>query len=89
MPTMRETQRTALLASLFDGRPPDDMDQATLTPSEVGHVFDVSARTVLEWVRLGLLTSYRTPGGRHRFRANDIRTAFEASITTTRPKGQP
>ncbi len=43
-----------------------------LTPSEVARLFRVDVKTVSRWARSGLVPSFRTPGGHHRFRQADI-----------------
>ena len=59
-----------------DDRPPD-LNEPVLRTDEVALLFQVSARTVSEWARRGLLPSIRTPGGHRRFQADAIRRALE------------
>jgi excisionase family DNA binding protein len=44
-----------------------------LTPAEVGRLFRVAPKTVTRWAKAGKLSSVRTLGGHHRYRANEIR----------------
>jgi predicted site-specific integrase-resolvase len=43
------------------------------TMSEITGMFRVTPRTVTRWVRSGRVTVIRLPGGRTRFRAEEIR----------------
>ena len=43
-----------------------------LTPNDVAHRFNVSLATVRRWANDGLVKSFRTPGGKLRFRPSDI-----------------
>ncbi|MDP9167488.1 MAG: helix-turn-helix domain-containing protein [Actinomycetota bacterium] len=43
-----------------------------LTQSEVADLFRVSAVTVGKWADDGLLPHFKTPGGRRRFRREDV-----------------
>jgi excisionase family DNA binding protein len=43
-----------------------------LTPGEVGTLFGVTPKTVTRWANSGKLSSIRTLGGHHRYRANEI-----------------
>jgi len=45
---------------------------APLTQSEVAEMFRVSAVTVGKWADDGLLPHFKTPGGRRRFRREDV-----------------
>jgi excisionase family DNA binding protein len=49
------------------------IDDELLTPAEVGRLFRVAPKTVTRWARAGKLSSVRTLGGHHRYRANEIR----------------
>ncbi len=51
-------------------------ERSYLTRAEVSRLFGVSASTVTRWARLGLLKAVRTPGGHHRFPAEETRRAF-------------
>jgi excisionase family DNA binding protein len=44
-----------------------------LTSAEVASLFGVDRRTVVLWAKRGRIPALRTPGGQHRFRADDIR----------------
>ena len=44
-----------------------------LTPSEVATLFRVEPKTVARWAEAGKLSTIRTLGGHHRYRANEIR----------------
>jgi excisionase family DNA binding protein len=44
-----------------------------LTSAEVASLFGVDRRTVVLWAKRGRLPALRTPGGQHRFRADEIR----------------
>jgi excisionase family DNA binding protein len=50
-----------------------------LTPAEVATLFRVTPKTVTRWALAGKLSSIRTLGGHHRYRASDIRRLFEPS----------
>lgn len=43
-----------------------------LTPGEVSRLFGVDPKTVLRWADAGKIPCFRTPGGHHRFRRDDI-----------------
>jgi len=49
-----------------------------LTRREVARLFGVSGSTVTRWARTGLLRAVRTPGGHHRFRADEMYRVVEA-----------
>jgi excisionase family DNA binding protein len=49
------------------------IDDELLTPAEVGRLFRVAPKTVTRWAKAGKLSSVRTLGGHHRYRANEIR----------------
>ncbi|MDQ6854815.1 MAG: helix-turn-helix domain-containing protein [Actinomycetota bacterium] len=51
--------------------------QALLTSAQVALLFGVDRRTVVRWAKRGRLPSLRTPGGQHRFRADEIRRVLE------------
>ncbi len=44
-----------------------------LTPTEVATLFRVDPKTVARWAEAGKLSTVRTLGGHHRYRANEIR----------------
>jgi excisionase family DNA binding protein len=51
-----------------------DEDEELLTSSELAKRLAVSTRTISRWVQEGRLrTEYTTPGGKHRFRWEDVR----------------
>jgi excisionase family DNA binding protein len=56
-----------------------------MTPSECARAFGVDVKTVGRWTKLGLLKSFRTPGGHRRFFASDVRALQEASEQQVRP----
>ena len=47
--------------------------QELLTSAEVASMFGVDRRTVVLWAKRGRIPALRTPGGQHRFRAEEIR----------------
>jgi excisionase family DNA binding protein len=53
--------------------PDDDL----LTSAEVATLFGVDRRTVVLWAKRGRIPALRTPGGQHRFRAEEIRGLLE------------
>jgi excisionase family DNA binding protein len=53
--------------------PDDDL----LTSAEVATLFGVDRRTVVLWAKRGRIPALRTPGGQHRFRADEIRGLLE------------
>jgi excisionase family DNA binding protein len=54
-------------------REPDFADDQVLRPAEVAELFEVTSRTVRRWADAGLLPSFRTVGGQHRFMWGDVR----------------
>jgi len=52
-----------------------------LTPSEVGALFRVDAKTVTRWAQKGKLTSVRTLGGHRRYHADEVRALLNGSLT--------
>jgi excisionase family DNA binding protein len=52
-------------------------DDALLTSAEVATLFGVDRRTVVLWAKRGRIPALRTPGGQHRFRADEIRGLLE------------
>lgn len=51
-----------------------DQDEGLLTSSDLAKRLGVSTRTVARWVQEGRLQpEYTTPGGKHRFRWEDVR----------------
>jgi excisionase family DNA binding protein len=53
------------------GRRTEEQDEL-LTSAEVAALFGVDRRTVVLWAKRGRLPALRTPGGQHRFRADEI-----------------
>jgi excisionase family DNA binding protein len=51
----------------------DEHADDLLTSAEVASLFGVDRRTVVLWAKRGRIPALRTPGGQHRFRADDIR----------------
>jgi len=52
-------------------------DDNLLTSAEVASLFGVDRRTVVLWAKRGRIPALRTPGGQHRFRAEEIRGLLE------------
>ncbi len=68
------------------GRPDRSSTSATddlLTSAEVAALFGVDRRTVVLWAKRGRIPALRTPGGQHRFRADEIRRLLDTSTGTT------
>ncbi len=61
--------RAREVARLEAEEPDDDL----LTSAEVASLFGVDRRTVVLWAKRGRIPALRTPGGQHRFRAEEIR----------------
>ena len=57
----------------YDPRNLPDGEEELYSPAEVAAMFRVGSTQVARWARLGLLTSLRTPGGHHRFKASEVR----------------
>jgi len=53
------------------------------TVREVADLIRVDHRTVSRWCRLGLLKSYRTPGGHYRIRDEDVIGSFREDNSKT------
>lgn len=53
---------------------------ALLTPYEVARMFGVSTKTVTRWAKDERLTSVRTLGGHHRYRADQVRSLLAGEI---------
>jgi len=64
-----ETNGRARVARLVAEASDDDL----LTSAEVASLFGVDRRTVVLWAKRGRIPALRTPGGQHRFRAEEIR----------------
>lgn len=50
-----------------------------LTPKQVAELFGCSASAVRAWAASGKLKSFRTPGGQHRFRREDVEEFLAAA----------
>lgn len=48
-------------------------DEPPFTTGEVASIFNVNPKTVTRWAQSNRITSFRTPGGHRRYRADDIR----------------
>jgi excisionase family DNA binding protein len=68
-----ETDRRGREARLQAEAHDDDL----LTSAEVASLFGVDRRTVVLWAKRGRIPALRTPGGQHRFRAEEIRGLLE------------
>ena len=55
----------------------ESSDDDLLTSAEVASLFGVDRRTVVLWAKRGRIPALRTPGGQHRFRAEEIRGLLE------------
>jgi excisionase family DNA binding protein len=53
-----------------------------LTSAEVASLFGVDRRTVVLWAKRGRIPALRTPGGQHRFRAEEIRRLLDMGAHT-------
>lgn len=68
----------------MEGKGPDRQNGSSdqgelLTSAEVASLFGVDRRTVVLWAKRGRLPALRTPGGQHRFRAEEIRRLLETN----------
>lgn len=59
-------------------------DRDHLRVGEVARAFGVSVSTVRRWDRVGLLNSWRTPGGQRRFPRDEIDAARKRTTTERR-----
>ena len=59
------------------GRDGRSDDGELLTSAEVASLFGVDRRTVVLWAKRGRIPALRTPGGQHRFRAEEIRRLLD------------
>ncbi|HEY3095861.1 MAG TPA: helix-turn-helix domain-containing protein [Acidimicrobiia bacterium] len=57
-----------------------------LTSAEVASLFGVDRRTVVLWAKRGRLPALRTPGGQHRFRADEIDRLLKSSNGEVTPE---
>lgn len=55
------------------------------TTGDVAKRLGVSDRTVVNWVRAGLLRAFTTPGGHRRFRAPDVEAFLESRMSDRNP----
>jgi len=55
----------------------NDQPDELLTSAEVGRMFRVRHQAIVKWCNDGKLHAIRTPGGRRRFRASDVRRLLE------------
>jgi excisionase family DNA binding protein len=62
-----------------NGRRRGEVTDELLTSAEVAEIFGVDRRTVVLWAKRGRLNALRTPGGQHRFRADEIDTLLRTS----------
>jgi excisionase family DNA binding protein len=60
--------------------------QDILTTGEVAEAFGVNPKTVTRWAAQGRIRCLKTPGGRNRFRHEDIDPFFVAAATATEPE---
>lgn len=71
-------RRLQLLRKLYGSDPlPNWVASNLLTTGDVARLFQVHERTVAEWARTGRLPSLRTPGGRRRYLAEDVRRLLD------------
>jgi excisionase family DNA binding protein len=56
-------------------------DQTLLTTGEVATRYRVGQTTVRRWADSGQLASFKTPGGRRRFRAADVEALIAETST--------
>ena len=59
------------------GRLQAEASDDDLPTAEVASLFGVDRRTVVLWAKRGRIPALRTPGGQHRFRADEIRGLLE------------
>jgi excisionase family DNA binding protein len=57
-----------------------------LTSAEMAALFGVDRRTVVLWTKRGRLPALRTPGGQHRFRADEIDRLLKSSNGEVTPE---
>src|SRR6266571_625741 len=62
-------------------------DRELLWPQEVANLCGVGVRTVTRWARQGQIEYVRTPGGRRRYRAAEVRGVFELAVVAVLPAG--
>jgi excisionase family DNA binding protein len=75
----------------LNGREPAQERRAAsdelLTSAEVAERFGVDRRTVVLWAKRGRLRALRTPGGQHRFRAEEVEKLLETNREMDRGEG--
>jgi excisionase family DNA binding protein len=76
-PASDDSNRQALLRSLFGPEVPRGLKGQLLRTSDVASLFQVSERTVSEWARRRRIPSVRTPGGHRRYPADQIRDLLD------------
>src|SRR5262249_53129916 len=76
----RTSPKRAPTRPVLAGDPGYD-DARVLMPREVADLFGVAPRTARRWAEVGVLPSFRTPGGNRRFRWGDLRAAVESRPT--------
>jgi hypothetical protein len=54
------------------------MHEETLSPADVGKIFDVDPRTVSKWAATGVIGFFRTPHGFRRFPICEVRRLMAA-----------
>lgn len=62
-----------------DNSPPPEGVQVMLI-SEVAALYRVDPKTVARWADRGRLTSFRTPGGHRRFRADEVLAEIAGTV---------
>lgn len=56
-----------------------------MTTGEVASKFHVAGKTVREWVKQGKLKAYATPGGRYRFKADEVEKFLKEIMKPVEP----
>ena len=74
---MSENGNTNGKARELEGVQAEAFEDDLLTSAEVASLFGVDRRTVVLWAKRGRIPALRTPGGQHRFRAEEIRGLLE------------
>jgi excisionase family DNA binding protein len=63
-----------------------DGTSGLMVPAEVAALFGVDPKTVTRWARSGRLSSIKTPGGHHRYRATEVHALLaELAAAAHRP----
>jgi hypothetical protein len=55
------------------------LHEETLTPRDVGKIFDVDARTVTKWATNGIIGFFRTPNGLRRYPVCEVQRLMAAA----------